>query len=471
MPEMTGLTHDQLNQLRAAFEGEIVTSVDDGYDEGRRLWNAMYDLMPAALLRPTSSTQVAAAIRSAREHDFEIAVRSGGHSPSGHSSTEGGVVLDLSRMRGVTVDPAARTARANGGALLGELDVAAQAHGLVCPVGVVGHTGVAGLTLGGGVGRLQRRFGLTIDSLRAVELVTADGRHVRASETEEPELFWGMRGAGWNFGVVTAFEFALHPFGPHLHRGVRTYPASAARTVWEMFRAYSAEAPDTMAMIYSIASGAHDTDEAAARTRGASAEPVVVVSFNHSGRAEDVVRDTAALSEGPEPLSVTAVTQPYLEAQTANDLVLGWGRRTFIAGLYANDIRPEAIDVLVGHAASAPPGASFSVTAQGGAIARVSDDAMAFTGRSARFDLSADATWDDAADDDRNSDWVRQAMSFVQADAIEGRYANENADAGAAETRAVYGESKVGRLVGLKRVWDPDNVFRRNHNVAPADDS
>ncbi len=173
---------------------------------------------------PTSSSEVATAIRFAREHDLALAVRSGGHSAAGHSCCDGGLVVDMSRMRGVSVDPATRLATSNGGALLGELDVAAQAHGLVCPIGVVGHTGVAGLTLGGGVGRLQRQFGLTIDSLRAVELVTADGRFVRASETEEPDLFWGMRGAGWNFGIATAFEFELHPFGPDLNRGVRIYP-------------------------------------------------------------------------------------------------------------------------------------------------------------------------------------------------------------------------------------------------------
>ncbi|MDQ3554942.1 MAG: BBE domain-containing protein, partial [Chloroflexota bacterium] len=198
-----------------------------------------------------------------------------------------------------------------------------------------------------------------------------------------------------------------------------------------------------------------------------SAEPVVVVSFNHSGRPDQVERDTAGLRQGPEPVSVTAVSQPYLEAQTAHDLVLGWGRRSFIAGVYANDIRPEALDRLVEHAASAPADGSFSVTAQGGAIARIDEDAMAFAGRAARFDLSADASWDDPSEDDGNRAWVRDAMRIVEPDAIEGRYANENADAGPRETRAIYGEAKVLRLARLKRVWDPDNLFRLNHNVTP----
>lgn len=182
-------------------------------------------------MRPTTVADVATAIRFGRDHDLEIAVRCGAHSASGHSTCDSGLVIDLSRLRGVTVDPQRRIARVNGGALIGELDVAAQTHGLVCPVGVVGHTGVAGLTLGGGMGRLQRNFGLTIDNLRAVDLVTADGRTVRVSESEEPDLFWGIRGAGANFGVVTAFEFELHEFGPLLHRGVRIYPAAQVHEV------------------------------------------------------------------------------------------------------------------------------------------------------------------------------------------------------------------------------------------------
>ena len=463
----TGLSLAQLGRLRAAVTAEVVTPADVDYDEARRLWNAVYDGRPAVIVRPETSAEVAAVIRFARDHDLALAVRSGGHSPAGHSTCDGGLVVDLSRMRGVSVDPAQRTARANGGALLGELDVAAQAHGLVCPIGVIGHTGVAGLTLGGGVGRLQRHFGLTIDNLRAVELVTADGRFIRASETEEPELFWGVRGAGWNFGIVTAFEFDLHPFGPDLHRGVRVYPASAAHEVWEVFRDYAATAPDTVSMILTIAPPEGAADDAAG-SRGW--EPVVVVSFNHSGSADAVERDTAGLRRGPEPLSASVVSEPYLEVQTAHDLVLGWGHRSFIAGLYANDFRADALDALVDHVATGPTGGDFSVTAQGGAIARVDDDATAYAGRTGRFDLSVNVAWEDAEEDEAARAWAHRAMAFVEPDAIEGRYANENADDGPDATRAIYGDAKLARLAELKRRWDPDNVFRRNHNVPPADD-
>lgn len=456
---------DRLSRLRATFEGEILTPRHARYDQARRLWNAVHDLRPSIIARPSDAAQVATALRFARDHDMELAVRSGGHSPAGHSGTDGGLVIDMAGMRGVSVDPATRTARVNGGALLGELDVAAQAHGLVCPVGVVGHTGVAGLTLGGGVGRLQRRFGLTIDNLRAVELVTADGRHVRASATQEPDLFWGLRGAGWNFGIATAFEFELHPFGPDLHRGVRIYPATAARDAWEVFRDAADSMPDTVAAIFGI--GPPEEPAVAPGTAGRP-DPVVIVSYNHSGPADETERATAALRRGPEPLSVTRATQPYLDVQTAHDLLLGFGQRTFIAGLFADDLPLDAVDGLVQRVATGPPGGSLGITLQGGAIARVGDDATAFTGRSARFDISADSTWGDAADDDLNSDWVRDTMAVVEPLALEGRYANENTDVGPAETRAIFGDATLTRLRDLKRTWDPDNVFRRNHNVTPA---
>jgi hypothetical protein len=458
-----GLTSEHLNRLRDTFGGEVITPDDGAYDDARRVWNAKFDRRPAVLVRPTSVAEVAAAIRFGRERQLEIAVRGGAHSNAGHSTTDGGLVIDLSRLRGVTVDAERRIAWAKGGALLGELDIAAQAHGLVCPVGVIGHTGVGGLTLGGGVGRLQRHFGLTIDNLRAVELVTAEGRTVRASETEEPDLFWGIRGAGANFGVVTSFEFELHEFGPLLHRGVRIYPASAVHEVWPMVRDFAAVAPDDLALIVSIgrAEPAEDYPESLA------GQPVVVVAYNHSGDAAKVERDLSPLRSGPEPAASSDTSQDYLGVQTANDLAMGWGSRSYILGGYADDVHAEALDALVEHAATAPAGASFSISVQGGAIGRVADDAMAFTGRDARFDLSADSDWEDPALDEIQHDWVRRAMTIVEPDAVIGRYCNEIGDAGPEVTRAIYGDGKLPRLTALKRAWDPDNVFRLNHNITP----
>ena len=458
-----GLTPAHIRRLRETCGGEVITPGDDGYDDARRVWNARFDRRPALLVRPTSVADVATAIRFGRERDLEIAIRSGAHSAAGHSTTDGGLVIDLSHLRGVTVDPQKRVARANGGALLGELDIAAQAHGLVCPVGVVGHTGVAGLTLGGGMGRLQRHFGLTIDNLRSVELVTADGRTIRASEADEPDLFWGIRGAGANFGVVTAFEFELHTFGPLLHRGLRIYPAAQVHEVWPIVRDFAAVAPAPVALIMGIGR-AEPAEDYPVSVAG---KPIVIVSYNHSGDAAAVERDTAPLGQGPRPVSMTAGDQPYLEVQTANDLAMGWGHRSTILGGYANDFRPEAFDALVEHVADAPEGSSFAITVQGGAISRVADEAMAFTGRDARFEMSALADWDDPALDDTYGRWVHEAMAIVEPDAVTGRYVNEVADAGPDPTRAIYGDAKVARLTALKRAWDPDNVFRLNHNIAP----
>jgi FAD/FMN-containing dehydrogenase len=453
-----------LDQLRRSFRGDVITPGDEPYDDARRLWNAVHDRRPALILRPRDAAEVATAIRFGRDNDLEIAVRSGGHSKAGLRGRDDGLVIDMTAMRGVEVDPQARTARVNGGTLLGELDVAAQAHGLVTPVGVVGHTGVAGLTLGGGIGRLQRHFGLTIDNLLAVEVVTADGRLVRASETEEPELFWGLRGAGWNFGIATAFEFRLHPFGPDLHRGVLVYPATQVHEVWEAFRAYAATARDDVAVIMNVdraGEGAGYPDELVGKA-------IVYVAYNHSGAAADVERDTAGLHAGPKPLSVTTGSQPYLDVQTSHDLVFAWGSRSFIIGCNGNDVRPEALDEVVDMVATAPGASTFSITALGGAIGRVPEAATAYAGRNAAFDLSSDASWTDPVLDEANMDWCRRAMAVVQPDAALGCYANGYADASPDATRAIYGDMKLARLAALKRSWDPDNVFHVNHNVDPA---
>ncbi|MFL5667975.1 MAG: FAD-binding oxidoreductase [Chloroflexota bacterium] len=456
------LAPGHLDQLRRAC-ADMVTPDDAAYDDARRLWNGIHDRRPAVVARPKNAEEVASAVAFAREHDLEIAVQSGGHAAAGFAGRDGNLVVNLSNMRGVTVDARTRLARANGGALLGELDVAAQEHGLVCPVGVVGHTGVAGLTLGGGIGRLQRHFGLTIDNLLAVELVTADGRLVRATDTEEPELFWGLRGAGWNFGIATAFEFRLQPFGPDLHRGVVTYPAARVHEVWDIFRDFARHAPDALALIFGIAKAG----EAEGYSDDVVGRPIVYVAWNHSGSADEAERDTGPLRI-PQPLTTVIGSQPYLEVQTAHDLTYGWGSRSFINSHYGDDIRAEALDALVELVASAPGTSSFSATVQGGAIGRIAEDATAYAGRQSAFDLSADSDWSDAADDDANIDWCRRALAVVEPDRTLGAYANGNSDTGPEQARRVFGDAKLARLGALKHAWDPDNVFHVNPNVEPA---
>ena len=453
----------RFDDLRRSFAGDVITPDAQGYDDARRVWNAVFDRRPAVVVRPTSVGDVQAAVRFGRERDLEIAVRGGGHSALGHSTSEGGIVIDLARMNEVSVDPARRLARTGGGALLGTLDIAAQEHGLVCPVGVVGHTGVAGLTLGGGVGRLQRKLGLTIDSLRAVELVTADGRLVRASADEEPELFWGLRGAGANFGVATSLELDLHPFDGTLHRGVHIHPAADIHELWPIFRDFAATAPDTVSTIFGVALA----EQAARYPDAVAGRPIVVISYNHSGAAEDVERDIAPLLAGPRPASVVATSERYLTAQGAADLSMAWGSRSAILGGYIEDCSAEVLDAFVAHVEYIPGESSISVTALGGAIGRVPDDAMAFTGRTAPFDVSPDSSWSDPSLDDANVDWVRRAMAIVEPDLLPGRYINELSDEGPEVTRASYGDAKLERLRALKRTWDPSNAFRLNHNVAP----
>jgi FAD/FMN-containing dehydrogenase len=458
------LAAQTLARLPDSFAGEVILPEDSGYQGARRSWNAMVDRRPGAIVRPSSVAEVQAAIRFARDHDLELAIRCGGH--SSHSSTDGGILLDLGRLRGVSVDPASRIARVNGGALLSELDTAAQEHGLVCPVGVVGHTGVAGLTLGGGMGRLQRKFGLTFDCLRAVELVTADGRVIRASETEQPELFWAIRGAGANFGVVTSFEFELHPFGGTLHRGTRIYAGSDIHAVWSMLDGAADGLADDISLVVVIARAEPASDY----PDGIGGRPVVIIGYNHCGDASAVERDLAFLDGGPAPAIRSDTSMRYLDVQVSGDESMGWGKRSYITGGMTNGLRPESLDALIAHVERAPaPECGFGLTVQRGAIARVPDEATAWPARDARFEMSADAgTWEDPALDKAVIEWCQQTMAIVASDAAPGRYVNEVSETGDDVVRSIYGDVVYRRLAGLKRAWDPDNLFRLNHNVPPA---
>jgi FAD/FMN-containing dehydrogenase len=440
-----------LRGFAGTFPGEVVLPGDDAYDAARFVWNRMIDRRPAAVVRPTGVDDVVAALRFARDQELPIAVRGGGHSIPGLSTCDDGIVIDLSRMRGASVDAERRVARVAGGSLLAELDDAAQAVGLVCPVGVVSHTGVAGLTLGGGMGRLQRRYGLTIDNLRAVELVTADGRRVRASDGENAELFWGLRGAGANFGIATAFEFGLHPFDGTVTHGVVTHPTERLDEVVALFKELVESGPKELMPTLAVSR----TD--------------VSVSVLHSGSPQQAERDLADLRSFGPPTLDTVETKPYLVAQRLFDGEMEWGHRFSMKSAFLRALPTDAVRRCAELVADAPEGVEpvLSVWGWGGAIADVPEDGTAFTGREASYWISAEAQWDDTALDAESREWVRETTAEFTPYAVVGRYVNDVAEAGT-DLRTVYGDAKYERLVALKRAWDPDNVFRLNQNIPPA---
>jgi FAD binding domain/Berberine and berberine like len=441
-----------LSSFRETFGGEIVLPDDPGYEGARTVWNGMADRRPALVVRPSGVDDVVSALRFAREEELLTAVRCGGHSIPGLSTCDDGIVIDLSRMRSVEVDPERRVARISGGSLLSDLDGAAQEHGLVCPVGVVSHTGVAGLTLGGGMGRLQRKHGLTIDNLLAVELVMADGRLVRASEDEHPELFWGLRGAGSNFGIATWFEFRLHPLDHAITYGTVTHPLARSRELAALWRELAENGPDELFLSF-----------------GVTNEDGAYVTALHSGPPDRAERDLAGLRAFGPPTSDSIRAMTYLETQHLADEAQEWGHRFYMKSAFLPALPDEAVDVLVEHAPRAPDGSEcgFSTWAWGRRIADVPEDGTAFTGRNAAAWLAAEAMWDDLALDEQCRTWARDALADLAPFASDGRYVNDVAEVGADLARTVYGDAKYERLVALKREWDPDNVFRLNQNIQP----
>jgi FAD/FMN-containing dehydrogenase len=448
----------ETNAIRAladTFAGQLIRPDDPEYDSARAVWNGMIDRRPALVVRPTGADDVATAVGFAREHDLVLAVKGGGHSIPGFSTCDDGLVIDLSLMRSASVDPEARTAEVNGGAHLGELDGAAQAVGLVCPVGVVSHTGVAGLTLGGGMGRLQRKFGLTIDNLLAVDIVTADGRFVRASDDEHPDLFWGLRGAGANFGVVTSFQFRLHPMDRTITFGSVVHPIERAAQLAELYRELIETGPDEVWGSF--------------RLGMESGRPVADLSITHCGSLEAAERDLAPLRSFGPPNADTIAAQPYLQVQHMNDEPQAWGHRFYMKSGFLPSLPDEVVDLAVQAVSHIPEGTNCGIYlwSCGGAYSAVPEDATAFSGRDAAFWFSAEAMWEDAAHDDPCRDWARAIMDEVMPFTSAGRYVNDVVEAGEDVARSVYGDAKYEQLVALKRAWDPDNVFRQNQNIRP----
>lgn len=444
-----------VNEFRARLSGELLLPGSDDYDAARKVWNGMIDHRPALIARCAGAADVAAAVAFGRDHDLLVSVRGGGHNIAGKAVCEDGLMIDLSPMRGIEVDPARRTARVEGGATLGELDRATQAFGLATTMGVVTHVGVAGLTLGGGVGRLARKYGLACDNLLSVDLVTADGRAVEASATENPDLFWGLRGTGANFGVVTSFEFQLHPVGPVVLGGVVVHPLERSADALRFHYEFSQAAPEELsADAFFLTSPDGD--------------PVFAISVCYIGSMEQGERVLEPLRQFGSPLADEIGPMAYTEVQAAGDAFFPIGSHFYWKSHFLEQIPDDLIEATVAHFARAPSPRSLIVFQQfGGAVNRVPPSDSAFRHRSVQYDNFPASVWADPRESEMHKHWAREWWDMMSPYSMGAEYVNNLGEEGEDRVRAAYADN-YQRLVALKNAYDPTNLFRLNANIQPS---
>jgi FAD/FMN-containing dehydrogenase len=433
---------------RSRFDGQVLTPGTRGYDSARSVWNGMIDHRPKLIVRCASVGDVVTAVRTARECDLEIGVRCGGHNIAGLAVPHGGLMIDLTALGRVTVDPVTRRARAQGGAMLGALDRATQPFGLATTAGNVSHTGVGGLTLGGGMGWLARQHGLTCDNVVSCAVVTADGDVVRASADEHPDLFWGLRGGGGNFGIVVEFEFRLHPTGTRTLVTELTFPLDRAAAALRGWRDLAEEAPRQATMTTDISGDA------------------VTLGYVWAGDPEAGRAMLPALRSIAVPSGEVVRELSYLELQTRDDSIEGYAYRRYWKGHYLPELSDDAIGALVDRDPADATLPDVSLQAYGGSIADVDEDATAFSHRRTRFEYVAAAAWSDPGEDGLRMGAARRAAAKLDPFAA-GAYVNTLSDEGASGVRRAYSEAKRARLTAIKDAYDPDNVFHLNHNIAP----
>jgi FAD/FMN-containing dehydrogenase len=452
-----------IDDLRVSFGGEIVVPGDTRYDEHRRVWNGSIDRHPALIARCAGVADVRRAVRFAREHELVVAVRGGGHSFPGLSTCDGGMLIDLGTMRGIRVDPESRTARAQAGVLLGELDRETQEFGLAVPSGIVTHTGLGGLTLGGGIGWIMRKFGLSIDALQSVDVVTADGEFVKAGEDENTDLFWAVRGGGGNFGIVTEFEFRAAALGPHVMAGPVFWPMEDAPEVLRFYRDWIADCPDELMTIVV--------------QRRAPALPVVppdlvgkhvvAVIPCYSGPVEDGERVVAPLKAFGSPVLDLCQPKPFLVHQQMFDPSFQRGWWYYVRSCDVAALTDDVIDIVVEHGMRiTSPISSIALWQMGGAVARVSDEATAFNGRQAghTFNINGNSMTADGFEAERQ--WARDYWDAL-APHHTSVYVNFLMEEGEERVRHAYGDAKYDRLKAVKRAYDPTNFFHLNQNIKP----
>jgi FAD/FMN-containing dehydrogenase len=459
-PEITRTTvpeENAIQELRGNFRGDLVRPGDDGYEAARSVWNGVIDKRPALVARCTGVADVISAVRFARDQRLPVAVRGGGHNVAGSAMSNGGITIDLSQMNSVRVDPVSRTVRAEGGARLADLDWESQAFGLAVPAGLVSDTGVAGLTLGGGMGWLRRRYGLTCDNLLSMDIVTAEGRLLTASADENADLFWALRGGGGGFGVVTSFEFRAYPIGPQLFFCAVFYPHSQAREVLRSFREYAKGAPEEMNVL-----GAFGTVPASELfPKSIHGEKFLALAGPYVGSPEEGERALQPLREFGTPLADFSGPMPYVEMQKFWDEDYPSGRRYYWKSLYLKHLNDDVIDAVMEHAGTCPsPLSTIDVWLLGGAIGRPGHD-TAFTNRDAPYMLGLESNWDDAKHDERNISWARSVWKDMQRFSTGGLYVNFPGfeEGGESYQRSAYGDNWE-RLREVKRRYDPTNLFR-----------
>jgi FAD/FMN-containing dehydrogenase len=450
-----------VDELRARLKGQLLTPADDDYERARQVWNGMIDRHPALIARCAGTDDVAAAVRFAREHQILLAVRGGSHNVAGLASCDGGLVIDLSQMKDVQVDPEARLAKVGGGATWGEVDAATQPFGLAVPGGVVSETGVAGLTLGGGLGWVRRKYGLSCDNLLAAEVVTADGQMLRASETEHPDLLWGLRGGGGNFGVVTTFEFRLQPVGPEVMVVATLYPAERAKELVSFFRSYSETAPDEVSG-FAIWASVPAAPFIPAELHG---QPTVILAACYAGPADEGEAILQPLREQGDAQFDLSGRMPYVELQKFFDEDYPAGELQYYwKSVFLRELSDEALDRLIELAAERPsPLSTIDLWQMGGAISRVRPDETAFPERESPYLVGIESNWADPADNQRNIAWTRRVFEEMQPFSTGRPYLNfEEIREGVAQA-ALRGN--YDRLVAIKRRYDPTNLFRVNQNI------
>ena len=463
----TTIDDDALTEFQALIRGDVLTPQDKAYETVRPAYNGMHPGRPGLVVRATGAADVLDTIAFARAHDLLLAVRGGGHSVAGLSSVDGGLLLDLEPMNGVVVDPEARTAVVQGGALWGDVDRETQRFGLVAPGGIVSDTGVAGLTLGGGEGWVRRKYGLSCDSLLSAQIATADGRLVTASTDDHPDLFWAIRGGGGNFGVATSMTFRLHPHGPiNAFAGV-FYPADQAAQVWRGVRDFAKQAPDEITLLVgctTLPASEHTPPEI-------HNTPFVVVGAVYVGDPDEGMKAIQPLRELGTPLADISQPMPFVAVQGAFDeFFQRQALRSYWKSTFVNELTDDIVDLVVDSAQNRGSTRTFVVNfLMGGAINDVEAEATAYSERSANWMISIDGNWEDEAEDKQVVEWVREAWRRVHKLGTGTTYLNftgisdESAEVG---VESAFGKN-LERLAAAKKAYDPDNFFRLNNNITP----